>query len=622
MTASAIRADTGPPAKGLAWIVSDDLPLRVRVQRAAFLMTATTLVVIFVALTAVALVELPAVRLEANTQTATVIGAALSENLHGRLQDLGRLGRNPIMYTALTDSGERESYLKPFLASLHVGDERAPVMLLDYRGREVAGAMPPGVDAGTLRGEVTQVLSHGRQRLSVVPGQGGGLLLAAFPVTAPYTQDVIGVVMGAVDLASLLRANSAGLAEGLGVMLRFDGRPVARWPADMQGEYLAVQRPVPLDPAAAVGELDLTVYSTQHPWVRGVLLRSGISLAVGAVLALVFWQFSARFARRVTRRLDRLADSCRGVAEGRTEPIAEDSSRDEVGTLARTLRAAFTAYDRINDNLEALVAARTRSLAEREDELRRAMLAAEAASEAKSVFLRNMSHELRTPLNGVLGMTYLLRRTGLSTEQAGRVDKIDASAKRLLGIVTEVLDFTKLHSGDVALAESPLDVPRLLADAVAMVAPEAREKALPIEVRDDVDVGGLLGDRHWLAEALRSYLVNAVQFTAAGRITVHARCEDVTATSALLRIEVTDTGEGVAPEILPRLFADFEQADNSATRAHGGAGLGLAITRRVARLMGGDAGARSTPGQGSTFWLTARLRREPAPAAATPAATR
>ena len=233
---------------------------------------------------------------------------------------------------------------------------------------------------------------------------------------------------------------------------------------------------------------------------------------------------------------------------------------------------------------------------------------AEAANKAKSSFIANMSHEIRTPLNAISGMVHLLRRSGVNHEQEERLDKIDAASQHLLETINAVLDLSKIDAGKLELEDSTLDVDSLLASAAAMVQDKATARQVALIVHRLPEALTLRGDRTRLQQAVLNYLSNAVKFTDAGQIEVGCQVLERTASDVLLRITVKDTGIGIAPDVMPRLFSAFEQADNSTTRKYGGTGLGLAITRKIAELMHGNAGAESVLGQGSTFWFTARLK--------------
>ncbi|NTV68948.1 MAG: PAS domain S-box protein [Azonexaceae bacterium] len=247
-----------------------------------------------------------------------------------------------------------------------------------------------------------------------------------------------------------------------------------------------------------------------------------------------------------------------------------------------------------------------------EQELREARDLAESATKAKSAFLANMSHEIRTPMNAILGSVYLMRRAGVDEALNVPLNRIEASGQHLLAIIDDILDLSKIEAGKLVLEEAPLMLPRLMNEVAEILAGPAREKNLALRVEAAVLPGCLLGDATRLRQALLNYANNAIKFTESGTIRLRSKVLEEDADSVLIRLEVSDTGIGIEPEALARLFSPFEQADTSTTRKHGGTGLGLAITRHLAELMGGEAGGESTPGKGSVFWITARLKRQPA----------
>ena len=248
-------------------------------------------------------------------------------------------------------------------------------------------------------------------------------------------------------------------------------------------------------------------------------------------------------------------------------------------------------------------------VAERTAELVEAMAAAEQASYAKSAFLANMSHEIRTPLNAITGMAHLIRRGGLSLQQAERLDKLEGASSHLLAIINAILDLSKIEAGKFHLDEAPVNINELVEGAASMLREKAVEKGLVFRVEAEASIGPLIGDATRLSQALLNYVGNAIKFTEAGEVAIRVRRVDANAQGILVRFEVEDTGIGIPAEVVTRLFSSFEQADKSTTRQYGGTGLGLAITRKLALMMGGDAGVESEPGCGSTFWFSARLRR-------------
>jgi signal transduction histidine kinase/CheY-like chemotaxis protein len=246
-------------------------------------------------------------------------------------------------------------------------------------------------------------------------------------------------------------------------------------------------------------------------------------------------------------------------------------------------------------------------------QLRRAKEAAERASVAKGEFIANMSHEIRTPLNAILGMAQLMRLESLPQEQSGRLEHIETAGQHLLEIINAVLDLASVESAGIQLKEEPFELDELVRRTIAMVALRAGQKALELVVDNQAGHLIVLGDRTRLTQALLNYLQNAVKFTDSGRICLRATIEADDGIVAVVRFAVQDTGIGIEPEALERLFAPFEQVDTSIDRRFGGTGLGLAITRRFAALMGGASGVSSTPRVGSEFWFTCRLRHAAPP---------
>jgi len=265
-------------------------------------------------------------------------------------------------------------------------------------------------------------------------------------------------------------------------------------------------------------------------------------------------------------------------------------------------RLAQEALSEANESLERRVAERTRELVE-------ARNLAEAANVAKSAFLANMSHEIRTPLNAINGMCFLVRRSGVTPEQARYLDHVDAAGAHLLDILNDILDLSRIESGKFVFDEAEVHIGKMAGEVMAMVAERAQEKQLTLIQDIQAIPLRLLGDVTRLKQALLNYLTNAIKFSDQGSIALRSRIEHEDSDSVLVRFEVQDHGIGIPAETIPRLFTPFEQADNSMTRRYGGTGLGLAITRRLAELMGGSAGVESVLGQGSTFWFTARLKK-------------
>ncbi|MDP1650430.1 MAG: ATP-binding protein [Rubrivivax sp.] len=262
-----------------------------------------------------------------------------------------------------------------------------------------------------------------------------------------------------------------------------------------------------------------------------------------------------------------------------------------------TLAFAYTAMRQLRQLRERRVV-----LEDLTTSLRIARREAESASAAKSAFLANMSHEIRTPFHGLMGMLSLLRETGLTPRQIDYLRTATESADHLLAILNDILDMSQLESGRVALAVAPVDLRALLRDVEALMRPQANAKPLALHIDADPGVPErILADATRVKQILFNLLSNAIKFTEHGAVVLDVRTREGADGATEIAFEVTDTGVGMDESTMAHLFHRFAQGDISRSRRHGGTGLGLEISRSLARLMGGDITARSRPGEGSCF---------------------
>ena len=451
---------------------------------------------------------------------------------------------------------------------------------------------------GELQARVAQLKPLFNAALSVPMAQRDYATVAAILGETRITRDIEFICVRDVQGRVIAEDRASGSAIALGSS---DAKP-SRDPA----------RPATFDFSAPLEIGGQTLGRVEFGLSRDALAQTRQQLlwAIAGISVLAMALFSALLAalsHAVTRPLMDLVVAARDIHAANYDVEFDPHRKDELGVLMKAFARLGQEVRRKVTELTQSEVLQRRYLEEavrRQTETSLALQAAESANEAKADFIANMSHEIRTPMNAIVGYADMLLRTPLNGDQQEYASRLQIASTTLLGVINNVLDFSKIEAGQLQASREPFDIVATVDNVAALFQPQLRDKAVRLHLDIDPGVPRIVsGDALRLHQVLVNLVGNAVKFTEEGQVRIRVQDVGTDAARPTLRIAVCDTGIGIAPEQIERIFSPFAQADGSITRRFGGTGLGLSISRRLVALMGGTLALRSEPGQGSEFWV-------------------